>query len=175
MKNYRDKFRNYLQDLSKKMPHPGGGSVASLNFCLGVSLLQMALNFSSPDLKEVVKKLEKVKNEIFPFIDLDGEIFTKLINEKAPAKKKKLLKEAQQLSFDIGKKCNKILTIAKKVHSKVKKSIESDFYIGLKLLETALFASLKNLEVNQRIFKVSNRRKVSLLKRYLEEFKLWLK
>jgi formiminotetrahydrofolate cyclodeaminase len=175
MKGYRNSFIEYLQDLSKRQPHPGGGSVAYLAFCLGISLIQMALNFSDPHTKEVVKDLERFKNQVFPFIDLDGEIFTKLINEKNPEKRGELLKEAQQLSFELGKKCNKILTIIKGVDSKVKRSIKSDFYIGTKLLEVALFASIKNLEVNQMIFKVNNKKKVSCLKNYLMKFKLWLR
>lgn len=175
MRNYRDKIKVYLGDLAEKTSHPGGGSVSALSFCLGVSLFQMSLNFSGTKFKEIIKKIDKEKERIFPFIDRDGEIFSKLIKESDPGKKKILLRKSQKISLDIGRKCNKILILARRISPEVKKFIKSDFYIGLKLLETTLFSSLKNLEANQILFKVNNIERIAEIKVYLKEFKQYLK
>ena len=170
MKRYKKIFKIYLDDLARAISHPGGGSVSALSFCLGVSLLQMAFNFSQNKFKKIIKELDKEKDEVICFIDRDGEIFAKLIGEKQVQKRRKYLREAQKLSLDIGRKCNKIFSIAREVDSGVRRSVKSDFYIGLKMLEASLFSSLKNLEANQIIFKIDNTKKISLLRSYLKKF-----
>jgi len=44
---YKDQSLNkYLEDLSAKLPAPGGGSAAALNAALGASLICMVVNFT---------------------------------------------------------------------------------------------------------------------------------
>ncbi|HDN86627.1 MAG TPA: hypothetical protein ENG49_05365, partial [Candidatus Omnitrophica bacterium] len=59
MKRYSDKFKIYLEDLSQPTPQPGGGSVASLCFCVGTSLIEMVLKFSKGNFKDFFSILKK--------------------------------------------------------------------------------------------------------------------
>lgn len=175
MKQYRHIFKDYLNDIAKKTVHPAGGSCAALNFCMGIALIKMALNFSGATSKILLAQLEKLNNEVYPFIDEDGMLFTYLLNEKDKNKRNMFLKRTQKLTCAIGTNCNKLILLAHKIHAKIKKSLESDFYTGLKCIEGALYASIQNLESNQYIFSVDNTKKLSRLKTYLKKFKPWLK
>lgn len=175
--NYKNNFRRYLRDLSAKSSTPGGGSAASLVFCLGVSLIQMAVNFSmnknEKELKKALLHLEKIKSKILSYVDLDGKAFEKALMAKG--KRKKLAyRNLDNITFDLGKNCIKILEVAKDVRIFIKKSIVSDFYVGLSFVRGALFSSVKNLEANSSSFALKNKKRIDYLKGYLEEFRKWL-
>jgi formiminotetrahydrofolate cyclodeaminase len=175
MKRYKHIFKDYLNDIAKKTAHPAGGSCAALNFCMGISLIKMALNYSGVTSKNVFTGLEKLSREVFPFIDEDGILFTLLIKEKDKNRRKILLERVQTLTYAIGDNCNKLVMDAHGMRAKIKKSLESDFYTGLKLIESALYASIQNLEANQHLFSIDNTQKISHLKAYLKKFKPWLR
>jgi|GEM_PF-759805 len=171
---YRDKFSQYLKDLASKSPVPGGGSAASLVFCLGVSLIEMAINFSmgknKTTLKDTVLRLEKVKSKVLDYVDLDGAIFNKALKAKDPRKKKKILKDLEKITFDLGNNCIKILMITKAARTFIKKSILSDFDIGQACLKLTILACIKNLEANSNIFGVWDKKRINYLKGYLKKF-----
>lgn len=175
MKTYKDNFKEYLKDLADRTPHPGGGSCAGLMICLGISLIQKSLIFSKVDSKNVSNYLERIKKDALSFIDRDGQIFTKLIKEKNPQRKRILLREAQNITYDAGKKCNKILLVVQRLRGKIRESIISDFHIGLRLIESALYASIENLKANEKLFKVNNKKRIEYLKNALKKFKGCLK
>ena len=52
-----DSLKKYIDDLSAKLPAPGGGSAAALTGALGVSLILMVLNYTVG--KEKYKKFEE--------------------------------------------------------------------------------------------------------------------
>ena len=79
MKYYKGKFKNYLDDLGKRIPSPGGGSAVCLAFCMGISLIEKAINYSlilkakdlksknkNKKLKDTLVKLVKLKKRIYP-------------------------------------------------------------------------------------------------------------
>ena len=176
---YRENFQSYLDAISKP-GLPGGGSVISLLFCLGVSLVQMAVSFSEKAekrdfLREVWEELEESKRVVFPYIDKDGEIFQASLREKEKRKKRRFIQELNKMIFDIGENCNKILLIAKKIKGEIKKSIISDFYIGMKIIEVVIEGCLLNLQANGYLFGLREEEKEARLNAYLEEFKKWLK
>ncbi|MCM8827232.1 MAG: cyclodeaminase/cyclohydrolase family protein [Candidatus Omnitrophica bacterium] len=174
---YRDKFKQFLRDLSKASPSPGGGSASALVFCLGVSLIVMAINFSfdknKPILDKVKKRLEKIREKVFTYIDLDGEIFNQVLEERDSLKRKRHLKNLVNLTYDLGYSCVKVLDITKISLPYIKRSIISDFYIGWEMVRVALFSSIKNLEANQTMFGMKVSRKINFLKVYLNKFKRW--
>jgi len=175
MKEYKDLFQDYLLDLGKKTPNPGGGSCAALGFCLGISLLQMALNYSLPDPAEETEKLQQLADEVYPVIDEDGRIFAALVKEKDVQARKVLIDKAQEMVLRLGENCYQALQTARKIEKNIKKSLASDFYLGLKFIETALFASIQNLNSNQLMFKLDNRELIGRLEKYRQEFGLCLK
>ncbi len=175
MKNYRSHFRTYLDDLAARRPHPGGGSCAALAFCAGISLIEMALAYSKLIPASEKKFFEKAKSRVFPFIDKDGEIFAALMKEKKAGKKKVLLGRAQKMICQLGCLCDEALARARKICPKINKGLNSDFYLGLKFLESALYASLLNLEANEKLFAVDNRCHIRQLKTVMRKYKAWLK
>ena len=92
-----------MKDVAAKSSVPGGGSVASLVFCLGISLIQMAIIFSArkgTPLSRVSRQLERCKNRVFPSIDSDGIVFQRLLAAKGSKEKKRALRDVEKMSFD---------------------------------------------------------------------------
>jgi len=170
VKNYRFYFKNYLDDLSKKNPSLGGGSAICLVFSLGVSLIEKAVNYSiggvnkNKDfrLKKYLKQFNSLRQKVYPYIDEDGKIFAIIMQAKGQ-KRTKYLKKSEEMVFRVGTVCLKAVFIAKRVESDVKKSIISDFNIGLEFIKTAFLGCIFNLEANQKIF--------GLRSKYIDDFK----
>jgi len=150
---YRKIFKGYLNDLSRKKPSPGGGSAAALALCVGISLIQKAIVYSSgKNLKQnnKAKALNNLKYKILKYVDKDGEIFEKFISTSG---KKRIifLKKSNTLVVDLGKSAISVLSAAKGVESGIKKSIISDFYTGLNFTRVALCACIYNLTANSKV------------------------
>jgi len=152
MKYYRTSFKKYLDDLGKRKPSPGGGSAVCLVFCIGISLIEKAINFSSPaKFKNELKKLQTLKKKVYPSIDKDGLIFAKIIGSKGK-KRAQFIRLSEGLSIDLGRGSLAVFSLAKDLESGIKKSIISDFNIGLECIKVALLGCILNLEANQRMF-----------------------
>ncbi|UCD15986.1 MAG: cyclodeaminase/cyclohydrolase family protein [Candidatus Omnitrophota bacterium] len=166
--NYRKRFKKYLDDLSQRRPSPGGGSALCLNFCLGVSLIEKAINYSlDKEAKLPIRdsklaggrylmRLGKLKEEVYLYIDLDSQLFDKVMKARAK-ERQKLLKRSEKLIVDVARACESVFSLAKGVESGIKKSIISDFHIGLEFVRSALFGCVANLEANTKIFGRSNK------------------
>lgn len=153
MKKYRFKIKSYLQALAAKKPSPGGGSAAALSLCLGISLLEKSINYSLQNksvLKSKITSLEKLKNKAFRYVDLDAEIFEKFM--KAKGKKRIVfLNKSNNLVIDLSNTCLKAVNVSWGVESAIKKSIISDFYMGLDFVRVCLLGCVYNLEANSQI------------------------
>ena len=159
MKSYKTKFKNYLDDLAKKAPTPGGGSAVCVVLCIAISLMEMVIQYSlgkNKKLKECLITLRKLRRKVYPYIDLDGKIFNQIMKSKGPARKK-LLKRSEALIVETGRASLALLVLAKKAESGIKKSIISDFYIGLGLARVVLSGCVLNLEANSRMFGSKNK------------------
>lgn len=152
MKCYRSGFKKYLDDLGKRKPAPGGGSAVALIFCTGISLIEKAIRYSSLDkFKKQLKKLQILKKKIYLNIDKDSLIFAKIMSSKG-AKRTQLVKQGESLVVDLGQASLKVFSLAKDIESGIKKSIISDFNIGLECVKIALLGSILNLEANEEMF-----------------------
>ena len=150
--NYRTGFKKYLDDLGKRKPSPGGGSAVALIFCTGLSLIEKAINFSSPaKFKNQLKKLQALGRKIYPNIDKDSLIFAKIMSSKT-AKRAQFIRQSESLIIDLGQASLKVFSLAKEVESGIKKSIISDFNIGLECAKIALRGCILNLEANEKMF-----------------------
>ena len=168
MKSYRRNFKGYLADLAKKIPAPGGGSAICLSFCLGVSLIEKAINYSlnkEKKLSRYLNKLRDLKAKIYPFIDLDGKLFEQILGAKGK-KKEYFLKQSENIIIDTAQACLRLFSLAKQVEFGIKKSIISDFHIGGEFVKLALKGCVLNLEANRKIFGKSNK--------YIKKFKSYL-
>ncbi|UCG35041.1 MAG: cyclodeaminase/cyclohydrolase family protein [Candidatus Omnitrophota bacterium] len=173
MKTYKTEFKGYLDDLAKKAPTPGGGSAVCVVFCIAVSLMEMAIQYSlgkNKKLKEHLGQLQKLKRKVYPFIDLDGKLFNQIMKSK-DSSRQKLLKKSEELIVELGRACLGLLSLAKKAESGIKKSIISDFYIGLGLGKVVLAGCIFNLEANSRMFGSKNK----YIKIFKKSLKSWPK
>lgn len=159
MKSYRSDFKRYLADLGMKKPSPGGGSAVCIISCLGFSLIEKALRYSAGRDKSFVKELnalKKLRTDTAIFIDLDGKIFSQIMKSSGKSRIK-LIKKSEEIVVNTGLGCVKGFSLAKKVESGIKKSIISDFRIGIGCLNLALQGCLLNLEANKLIFRKESR------------------
>ena len=170
---YRELFEGYLDGLSRKSSAPGGGSAASLVFSIGVSLMEMAVNFSinkenKHKLGKSVSLFRAEREKIFPYIDLDADIFRQVLETKGQ-ERKNALRKLNDITFDLGTSCIKILRASNSARKLIKKGIMSDFDIGVECVKVALFASVKNMEANRRIFGIKNTAKTKYLENHMRK------
>jgi formiminotetrahydrofolate cyclodeaminase len=155
MKAYRTKFKSYVDDLAKKVHAPGGGSALCLVFCLGVSLIEMAMRFSQKasdkKLATTLKKLKALRNKVYPGIDLDSKLFDQIMRSQGK-KRDFALKKSEDLVVMVGRSCESVFLLAKSAKSGIKKGIISDFIIGLDLVRVVLKGCIFNLEANATLF-----------------------
>lgn len=169
MNGYRSNFKGYLKSLAKRKPCPGGGSAVSLVFCLGVSLIEKAINYSlilkpkSPkerllnsEFKKSVFILRRLRQRVYFFIDQDSCLFGKIMSSKGKRQKAFIVK-SEQLLVETGKSCEAVFCLIKMLELKIKKGIISDFNIGRDLIKSVLFGCILNLEANARLFGSKNK------------------
>ena len=172
--SYHRLFEGYINDLSKKSSAPGGGSAASLVFVLGVSLMEMAVNFSinkdnKRKLNKIVSLFRKVKAKALSYVDLDASVFRQALKSKG-RNKKYAIRRINNITFDLGDSCIKILTAVSGIRGLINRGIKSDFDIGIKCVKVALFASVKNMDANSKFFGIENSIKAGYLKKHLKKY-----
>ena len=174
MKTYRNKFKTYVDDLAKKVHAPGGGSALCLVFCLGVSLIEMAIRFSrkasNKKLATALSKLKALKNKVYSGIDLDSKLFDQIMRSKGK-KRDFALKKSEALVVTVGKACEDAFLLAKSAKSGIKKGIISDFIIGLDLVRVVLKGCIFNLEANATLFGKRSKY-ITIFKRSLRKWQL---
>ncbi len=113
-------IKKYLDDLSAKLPAPGGGSVAALTGALSASLVCMVCNFTignpkftSSEVGGILSSVNEIRVELSKLIDEDVKVYSKVsLVYKLPrnsgeekAKREiaiqKALKEAMNVPFRI--------------------------------------------------------------------------
>lgn len=113
-----ESIKKYLDDLSAKLPAPGGGSAAAVIAALGTALLNMVCNFTigkekykavEPEIKDMLDRSEKLRARFSQLIDLDIQAFKSKDREKSlevPLEICRLSIEAAELSPVLAKKGN---------------------------------------------------------------------
>jgi len=153
-------MKNYLDDLSKKGYQPGGGSAGALAFCLGASLviksIQHTLKKDTPAgeknrLKKRLANFLALKNKVYPWIDKDGEYFSGALKSKG-AKRRQKLKEAERLTRGLAQAARRAFSLTKEIESDIRKSIKSDFSLGVEFIKISELSASFNLEANKIIF-----------------------
>ncbi len=144
---YRDEsLKKYLDDLAAKLPAPGGGSAAALSAALGASLISMVVNFTlgkpkyvqyEKELKEILEKSEKLREEFLNLVDLD-----------AAAYKSKNLRDALDVPFMVCRLCFEGIKLCPPLIKKANVNLISDVGVAAVLLESAFVSANFNIEIN---------------------------
>lgn len=139
-------LKKYLDDLSARLPAPGGGSAAALTAALGVSLISMVVNFTlgkskylqyTEELKSILAASEKLRKEFLDLVDLDVQAY-----------KSKNLKDALSIPFMVCRLCFEAAKLYPQLVRKGNVNLISDVAVIAALLESAFTAAYFNVEIN---------------------------
>jgi len=167
---YKDEsLKKYLDDLSAKVPAPGGGSAAALNAAMGASLISMVVNFTlgkpkyaqyENDLKEILCKSEKLRNEFLDLVDRD-----------VLAYQSKNIRDAMDIPFMLCRLCFEGIKLCPELIKKGNVNLISDVAVAAVFLESAFSAGYYNVEINLKSLG-DKRLTQSVRKELLRKYKL---
>jgi len=163
-------IKKYLEDLSAKLPAPGGGSVAALTGALAGGLISMVCNFTIgnpkfPDLQQnecmgILSSAGSVREELCRLIDEDVRVYGKVSiayklpkdTEEQKAKRaiviQEVLKEAMQVPEQILKLSYQLLELAEKLLEAGNPGLITDTGMAAVLSCAAMESALLNVEIN---------------------------
>lgn len=162
-------IKKYFDDLSAKLPAPGGGSASALVSVTGISLLCMVANYTvdkkgyeqyQQQIKQILVELEEQKRRLIELVDLDVQEYKTLSEtyklpkntetEKQIRDKKiqESLKNALNVPFEIMDISYKGLFVAEKLSEIGNKNLISDVECGIVFLKSAIQAAKFNVDIN---------------------------
>ncbi|MFH0947839.1 MAG: cyclodeaminase/cyclohydrolase family protein [Elusimicrobiota bacterium] len=165
-KKYLDcSIKEYLDDLSAKLPAPGGGSAAALVSATGVSCLLMVVNFTigkkgyeehQTELKEMQGKLTTYNLQLTTFIDEDVTAYIKLSDAYKLPKEDTLRSEKIQIALKnaLSVPCKifeisvGVLTLAERLKEIGNKNLISDVACGVSILRAGIESAKSNIDAN---------------------------
>ncbi|MDI6606775.1 MAG: cyclodeaminase/cyclohydrolase family protein [Candidatus Omnitrophota bacterium] len=147
---YKDgSLKKYLDDLSAKLPAPGGGSAAALSAALGVSLISMVVNFTlgkpkyaryEDDLKEILKNSEELRGEFLNLVDLDVSAY-----------KSKNIRDALDVPFMLARLAFEGIKLCPPLLKRGNINLISDVAVAAVLLESAFSSAVYNVDINLKV------------------------
>ncbi|MCM8800490.1 MAG: cyclodeaminase/cyclohydrolase family protein [Candidatus Omnitrophica bacterium] len=149
---YKDStLKKYLDDLSAKLPAPGGGSASALSAALGVSLISMVINFTlgksryaryENELRFILRNSENLRKEFLRLVDLD-----------VLAYKSKNIKKALKVPLRTADLCFKGIEFCPTLIKKANVNLISDLAVAAILLEAGFASAYFNILINLRSLK----------------------
>lgn len=149
---YKDSsLKKYLDDLSAKLPAPGGGSASALSAALGASLISMVINFTlgkpryaryENELKFILKNSENLRKEFLRLVDLD-----------VLAYQSKDIKKALKVPMRIAQLCFKGMEFCPALVKKANVNLISDVAVAVILLESSFSSAYFNILINLKTLK----------------------
>ncbi|MFW6148668.1 MAG: cyclodeaminase/cyclohydrolase family protein [Atribacterota bacterium] len=163
------KIKKFMDTLASKSATPGGGSVAALTGAMGSALVSMVGNLTlgkekyqevEDDIKNILKKSEKLRNELENLAERDVEVFNQFMatlklpketKEQKKERKEKMqiaLFEAANVPLEVARKCQELLDICQEIAEKGNKNVISDAGVGAILAQAAFDSAILNVKVN---------------------------
>ncbi len=149
---YKDtSITRYLDDLSAKIPAPGGGSAAALTAAMGAALMSMVINFTvgksqyqkfDEELKELLVRTEKFRIEFMRLMDLD-----------VIAYQSKDIRQALDVPLIVARLCSDAIEICPTLIKKGNVNLISDVSVAGVLLESAFASACVNVDINLKYLK----------------------
>ncbi|MDP2044330.1 MAG: cyclodeaminase/cyclohydrolase family protein [Candidatus Omnitrophota bacterium] len=136
----------YLDDLSAKLPAPGGGSAAALNAAMAASLVSMVVNFTlgnpkyaafQAELNEILSKSEKLRKDFLDLVDLD-----------VIAYQTKDIRKALEVPLALARFCWQAAKLCPPLIKKGNINLISDVAVAAILLESAFTCARFNIDIN---------------------------
>ena len=139
-------IKKYLEDLSAKIPAPGGGSASALVGALGASLISMVVNFTlgkpkylkyQKALKNILAQSEKLRRELLFLADDDVRAY--MSGD---------IKKATQVPYKISCLCFEGIKLCPQLADKGNINLASDAAVAAVLLEAGFSAAYYNVLIN---------------------------
>lgn len=168
-KYLNESLKKYLDDLSAKLPAPGGGSASAAVGAVGVACLLMVVNFTidkkgyeqyQDELKQILSVLRSLFSALSSLIDEDVEAYSKLseayklpkntVEEKELRSQKiqEALKSAMEIPWSILLNSREALSYCRRIREVGNKNLLSDVDCGEAFLKSAIFGAKINVEIN---------------------------
>ena len=153
-------IKKYLDDLSAKIPAPGGGSVAALTGALGCGLLLMVANYTygkekykqyEADIFEMIKSLEELKSKFSRLVDEDVSAYSELsaaLKTKDEAVAQDALKKALRVPLEVSEASMTGMDFAQELVGKGNTNLVTDTGIAAILFESAFLSGKLNVDIN---------------------------
>lgn len=148
----------YCQQLSLKVPAPGGGSAAALTGALGAGLVSMVVYYSlgkkgpqvDEKLKETLKHSERLRKRLLVLVDLDAQAYLGVVKARkgSDAAKKKAGERARAVPLEIAQHCYEALELTPFLVLEGNKYLLSDVEVAVELLEAAFKSAMINVRIN---------------------------
>lgn len=163
------KVHEFVDEVSRESPAPGGGSIAALAGALGAALSSMVSNLSigkrgteqvEEQLKPVAEKAQEIKEALVKAIDADTNAFNAYMSaRRLPAKtdeekKNKAaaiqagLKEAVMVPLNTAKKSAEVLILAEKAIELGNINSVTDAGVGAQIAYTGVKGGVYNVLIN---------------------------
>ncbi|MCW8823421.1 MAG: cyclodeaminase/cyclohydrolase family protein, partial [Ignavibacteriaceae bacterium] len=168
------KLNDFVDEVSRESPAPGGGSIAALAGALGASLSSMVSNLTankrgSEDVDEILNKAaeecQEIKNALVKAIDEDTNAFNAYMNarrlpNKTP-KEKKIREEAMQaglkqavmVPLNTAKQSYRAIEIAEIVAKNGNPNSITDVGVGAQSAYTGVLGGIYNVLINLKDIK----------------------
>jgi formiminotetrahydrofolate cyclodeaminase len=160
-------IRDYLKDLSARLPSPGGGSAAALGAAIGAGLMCMVANYTAGNPKykdvwckasEILAKSEKLRDGFERLIDEDVAAYKKLSEAmknypKDAARLDAAYKEALKPPFEACSMAHEALKLCAELVDCGNKNLITDTAIAAIMLEGAFFSAKFNVYINLKYIK----------------------
>jgi len=153
-------LQEYLDQLSRREPVPGGGSAAALTGAMAVGLISMVTNYSiarksnTPTVEKRLAKIlassEPIRLRLLELTSLDSEAYLKVSAARSLDKKaqKKAAKEAKAVPEEICKLCYKAVQLTPYLAEKGNPYLLSDVEVALELLMSAFNGARIMVRIN---------------------------
>jgi formiminotetrahydrofolate cyclodeaminase len=167
MKTYRSAFKPYFAALARRAPAPGGGSALCLFFCTAACVIEKAIRYSlshtgyhadrgvTKKFNVSLKRMSLLRAKAYRYIDKDSLLFEKSMISSGEARAAYIAK-SEALVVDLAGMAHDAFSLAKQIESGIKKSMRSDFTIGLLALRVVFAGCVLNLEANALMFSQKN-------------------
>ncbi|VAX26305.1 Glutamate formiminotransferase @ Glutamate formyltransferase / Formiminotetrahydrofolate cyclodeaminase [hydrothermal vent metagenome] len=168
------KLNDFIDEVSRESPAPGGGSIAALAGTLGASLSSMVSNLTANKrgtenvdgiLNDAAEKAQKIKNILVKAIDDDTNAFNAYMDaRRLPQKTEeqktardtallKGLKEAVAVPFNTAKQSYKAIEIAEVVAKYGNPNSITDVGVGAQIAYTGVLGGIYNVLINLKDIK----------------------
>jgi len=159
--NFKDKtLQEYLDQLSRREPVPGGGSAAALTAAMAVGLISMVTNYSigrkantkavDRRLAKILEKSEPIRLRLLELTSLDSEAYLKVSAARSLDQKaqRQAAREARAVPQEICKLCYKSVLLTPYLADKGNPYLLSDVEVALELLVSAFNAARIMVRIN---------------------------